>query len=286
MNAVGKSISGHMGLFNGVGSSLLNKGVDNSPMERVGVRITTFRGRIFVHGVNRILQFSATVDTELITFTILLRATIPTVLVTLVIRHAVDMLVCTFADNLRDLIALVDGGTNRQDREISGCGGLCILRGLGLVKLIGWCLCHSFVFHFFSSLSGTLRGNFPCRGLCCRRVTSCCFSHLSGLCSRLLRMDIWRCCFRRRLRWYRRRLVSLDSGRCFSRSRLRQWNRLSIGGLIDDYCRHVRDILCRFIPRRWLCRCGGGRLCLHDLLFVYCLVLVLCCFLLAGLLAF
>src|SRR2546429_3271728 len=235
MNAVGKSISGHMGLFNGVGSSLLNKGVDNRPMERVGVRITTFRGRIFVHSVNRILQFSATVDTELITFTILLRATIPTVLLTLVIRHVVDMLVCTFADDLRDLIALVHGGTHRQDREISGCGGLCVLRGLGLVKMIGWCLCHSFVFHFFSSLSGTLRRNFPRRGLCCRRVTSCCFSHLSGLCSRLLRMDIWRCYFRRRLRWYRRRLVSLDSGRCFSRSRLRRGGKVRGGGVVWEF---------------------------------------------------
>ena len=72
-----------------------------------------------MHEVGDIQQGRSTIDTELITFGILLRTAVPAMLIALMINHLVDMFFGSLAHNLTDLIAPIHGRTNRQYWKIA-----------------------------------------------------------------------------------------------------------------------------------------------------------------------
>src|SRR5947209_17592426 len=66
MNTIGKGILGALDLLDHVRMSLVNKGVNHSSVENIGI-CTLGRGRrILMHGVRSIEQFRTTINAELI----------------------------------------------------------------------------------------------------------------------------------------------------------------------------------------------------------------------------
>jgi len=59
-----------------------------------------------MHGIWYIKHARAAVYAELIAFGILFRATVPTMLIALVIDNLVNVLLCTFVKDLRNFVAI------------------------------------------------------------------------------------------------------------------------------------------------------------------------------------
>src|SRR5947209_8155586 len=93
-----------------------------------------------MHDVGNIEQFCSTVNTELVTLSVLLTATIPATLIALVVNCLVHMLLLLCAEHLRDFIASKQGCANCQCGEIIGCLWLAILVGARLGRRVDFAL--------------------------------------------------------------------------------------------------------------------------------------------------
>src|SRR5438034_11820534 len=97
-------------------------------------------GRVLMHGIRYIKHACAAVNTEFVAFSILFRATVPTMLIALVIDNVVNMLLRAFAKNMRNFKAIEYLLTYRQDGE-----AVCLCN---CFVLVGWVV-HRFILFFF-----------------------------------------------------------------------------------------------------------------------------------------
>src|SRR2546421_6646841 len=111
-----------------------------------------------MHVVSSVEQFRTTIDAELIAFPVLLRLTVPALLIALMVDHLIDVLLSVFTYYLGDLVASNKSCSGCQDRKIACCCCLSALLGLSalfrlpqllqllwLFSLVGWHVCHSFI---------------------------------------------------------------------------------------------------------------------------------------------
>ena len=95
-------------LLDDISPSLIHKGIDDDALKDPLFFVLMLGCRIFMHDIGRVEKLGAAVDTELIAFSILLRAAVPAALIALVIYHLVDMFVFFRAINLGDFIPSAD----------------------------------------------------------------------------------------------------------------------------------------------------------------------------------
>src|ERR1051326_2566591 len=72
MNTIGKGILGALDLLDHVSISLVNKGVNHSSVENIGICTLGRSRRILMHSVGSIEQFRTTINAELIALPVLL----------------------------------------------------------------------------------------------------------------------------------------------------------------------------------------------------------------------
>src|SRR6266487_4870111 len=163
VNAIGEGILSTLDLLDHVSMPLVNKGVNHSTVENTGICILVSGRRILMHVVRSVEQFRTTINAELIALPVLLRFTVPALLIALMVDHLIDVFLSVFTYYLGDLVASNESRTGCQHRKIacwcslSGLLGLSalfkllrllkplkLLRLFWLFSLVGWYLCHSF----------------------------------------------------------------------------------------------------------------------------------------------
>src|SRR3989440_43687 len=164
MITIGEGILSSLDLLDHVSMPLVNKGVNYSSVENIGICILVPGRWILMHVVRSVEQFRTTINAELIAFPVLLRLTVPALLIALMVDHLIDVLLSVFTYYLGDLVASNKSCPGCQNRKIAcGCSlsgllGLSalfrllpllpllpLLRLLWLFSLVEWYLCHSFI---------------------------------------------------------------------------------------------------------------------------------------------
>src|SRR5437588_7103778 len=130
MNTIGEGILGALDLLDQVGMSLVNKGVNYCSVENIGICILLPGRWILMHVVRSIEQFRTAINAELIAFPVLLRLTVPALLIALMVDHLIDMLLSVFTYYLGDLVASNESCPVCQHRKIACWCSLSGLRGL------------------------------------------------------------------------------------------------------------------------------------------------------------
>src|SRR2546430_9459714 len=163
MNTIGEGILSTLDLLDHVSMPLVNKGVNYSSVENIGICILVPGRWILMHVVRSVEQFRTTINAELIAFPVLLRLTVPALLIALMVDHLIDVLLSVFTYYLGDLVASNESCPGCQHRKIACCC-LSALLGLSalfrlprllpllpllpllwLFSLVGWHVCHSFI---------------------------------------------------------------------------------------------------------------------------------------------
>ena len=119
MDPIGEGILGALHLLDHIGSPLIHKGVNDNSVQNIGICILVFPCRILMHVVSGIEQFSTAIDAEFITFPVLLRFTIPALLIALMVDHFIDVFLPVFAYYLGDLVTSNNSCTGAQHRKIT-----------------------------------------------------------------------------------------------------------------------------------------------------------------------
>src|SRR5438067_10832586 len=91
MNTVGEGILSTLDLLDHVGMPLVNKGINYSSVENIGICILLPGRRILMHVVRSIEQSRAAINAELIALSVLLRFTVPALLIALMFDHFIDV---------------------------------------------------------------------------------------------------------------------------------------------------------------------------------------------------
>src|SRR5437764_12819753 len=104
MDSRRENILQHLWQFNHIGTSLIDKGIDNRSMH-TRISLLAFSSRVLVHYIGDVKQLCAAIVTKFTTFRVLFRATTPAALITLMINHLVGVFLRIITQYLRNLIA-------------------------------------------------------------------------------------------------------------------------------------------------------------------------------------